>query len=405
MMPSALVLTSMLAGMLPGVVWAHPLDPPTFALRAAEPEGDPTDPTSPAAEEPPFQPTSSKAPDSATTVPPPAETPAPQPEVKEPPPGDPAADNPDGKPLSLHEERGHARTSAFNRHGIGVRGGITVVPTWILARYLDTHGNALCRGESIGNFAATRGLLKTKGCNFYTALEYVYRQSRILDIVGVAGYQRLHTPDAMWLDKGQAAINGVGGADYTEVKMDILVLEADFIARAPIVVRDNVEFGIGGGGGLGLGVVFGGVWQTALGDGPAGYKNGTETANSCQTTADLADFNRCTPRFDPTEKNADPDFNPNDLSHPNAQGYATCGKDHCNTHDLNLFGYRKKNGDLPPVIPIVNLALSARLIIKDVFGITLTGGWNTGFYFGGSLNYFFGKSFQTDRPTGPAPAK
>ena len=50
-------------------------------------------------------------------------------------------------------------------------------------------------------------------------------------------------------------------------------------------------------------------------------------------------------------------------------------------------------------------ALSARVIIKDVFGITLTGGWNTGFYFGGSLNYFFGKQFQTDRSTGPAPAK
>ena len=31
-----------------------------------------------------------------------------------------------------------------------------------------------------------------------------------------------------------------------------------------------------------------------------------------------------------------------------------------------------------------------RFLIKDTFGINVTGGWNTGFYFGGSLQYFFG---------------
>lgn len=383
----------------PCVAAAHPMGV-AMAVRA-EPVGDPTgDPAAPPAEEPPpFEATSSKAPDSGNT-----------PTVAEPP-AEPVADpvaEPEPEPdtaASLESERGKARSKSFNRHGVGVRGGITVVPTWILAKYLDTHGNALCRGESIGNFAAERGLLKTKGCNFYTAFEYVYRQSRILDIVGVLGYQRLHTPDSMWLDKGQAAANGLGGADYTEVKMDIMTIEADFIARAPIVVKDNVEFGIGGGGGLGLGVVFGGVWQTPLGAGPAGFDNGSEDLDSCQSTADLGDFTRCTPRFDPTESGAVEMLDTDNLSEPNVRGYAACTRDSCNVNDLNQFGYRKKNGDVPPVIPIVNLALSARVIIKDVFGITLTGGWNTGFYFGGSLNYFFGKSFQTDRSTGPAPGK
>lgn len=395
MLRPLLALSVTMAVLAPVDAAAHPMDPPGYPMVA--PEGEPA-----AEEPPPFEATSSKAPESSTpTV---AEPPPPEPTSEVTPPDDPTDDG--DHPVTLHEERGRARTAQFNRHGIGVRGGITVVPTWILARYLDSHANALCRGESIGNFAAERGLLKTKGCNFYTALEYVYRQSRILDIVGVAGYQRLHTPDALWLDKGQAALaGGNGGADYTEVKLDMLVIEADFIARAPIVVRDDVEFGIGGGGGLGLGVVFGGVWQTALGAAPGGFKNGTETANSCQTTKDLADFNRCTPRYDPSETNADPNFDPNNLSRPNPQGYANCGADHCNVQDLEKFGYRKKNHDLPPVIPIVNLALSARLIIKDVFGITLTGGWNTGFYFGGSLNYYFGKQFQTDRPAGPAPSK
>jgi hypothetical protein len=155
--------------------------------------------------------------------------------------------------------------------------------------------------------------------------------------------------------------------------------------------------------------LFGGVWQTPLSDapggqGPRGFADGTEDVSSCQTRADLGDFTRCTPRFDPNNGGARPDFDPqSDLSHPNPQGFAHCGKDKCSVADLSAFGYRKKNDSIPPVIPIVNLALSARLIIKDTFGITLTGGWNTGFYFGGSLNYFFGKQFQKQGRTGPAP--
>ncbi|HWB75449.1 MAG TPA: hypothetical protein VG755_10855 [Nannocystaceae bacterium] len=403
---------------------AHPMDPPAFVVLAPEPTsskapGNPgvtpdsgdtavPEPSGPEPTSSPAgpQPTSSRAPDSATDVP-------------DMPSDDPTAVEPKTAPSSsstLEEQRGHARSRDFNRHGVGIRGGILVVPTWILSRYLDAHGNALCRGEKIGNFAAKHGLLKTQGCNFYIAAEYVYRQSRILDIVPAIGYMRLHTPDAMWLDKGQFAIktaqglNGNSGADYTEVKMNLMTMQVDFIARAPIVVRDDVEFGLGGGGGLGLGVVFGGVWQTALSDapgtqGPRGYANGTETDNSCQTIDDLADFTKCTPHYDADESGADPNFDPANLSHPgpNNDGYAHCSKDRCDTGDLNAFGYRHKNSSIPPVIPIVNLALSARVIIKDAFGITLTGGWNTGFYFGGSLNYFFGKSFQKHGRTGPAP--
>jgi len=364
---------------------AHPFE--VFAI-TQDPE-----PETPA-EEPTFEPTSSKAPDSG-----------------EPPPerdtmgeGQPSPAVEADENATLEKERGKARSKAFNKHGIGVRGGITVVPTWILARYLDSHANALCRGEKIGNFAEKKGLLKTDGCNFYVAAEYVYRQSRILDIVGVIGYQHLHTPDGYWLDKGQFALNGVGGADYTEVKMGILVLEADFIARAPIIVTDDVEFGIGGGGGLGLGVVFGGLWQTALGDDPRGFDDGMVDDNSCQEVRDLADFRRCTPRYDPTE---DDDMVPpdeNDLSDPNPGLFANCGRDACNINDLKRLGYRKKNDDIPPVIPIVNLVISTRVIIKDVFGITLSGGWNTGFYFGGSLNYFFGKQFAKEDNKGPAPS-
>jgi hypothetical protein len=381
------------------MVHAHPFD-----VRAIVEEPTTTDEPTPEA-------TSSKAPVSGEAMPEPSEPveakPEPEPEPKE------VAHSDES--LSLQSERGKARSKAFNRHGVGVRGGITIVPTWILSRYLDAHANSLCRGEKVGNFAANKGLLKTDGCNFYVAGEYVYRQSRILDIVGVVGYQHMHAPDGYWLDKGQAALNGNGGADYTEVKMGILVLEADFIARAPLVVNDDVEFGLGGGGGLGLGVVFGGIWQTAIGSAPQGFNNGTVDDNSCTQTQDLADFRRCTPRYDATEH---PDYDPNamppvvppgpnanDLSEPNPMLFANCGADKCNVNDLKQFGYRKQNGDIPPVIPIINLVISARLIVKDVFGITLSGGWNTGFYFGGSLNYFFGKQFAKTDNEGPAPAK
>ena len=49
---------------------------------------------------------------------------------------------------------------------------------------------------------------------------------------------------------------------------------------------------------------------------------------------------------------------------------------------------------------MVNLILSARVIIKDVFGITVNGGWNTGFYFGGGFQFFFGKSEQDEMSKG-----
>ena len=34
--------------------------------------------------------------------------------------------------------------------------------------------------------------------------------------------------------------------------------------------------------------------------------------------------------------------------------------------------------------------MTTRFLIKDQFGINITGGWQTGFYFGGSLQYFWG---------------
>lgn len=341
------------------------------------------------------EPTSSKAPEDAPP-PRPAEPPA----STEPaaPPGDP------DPTLKLDEERDKSpRRREFNRHGVGVRGGVVVVPTWILSKWVQTQTNALCRGDAVGNFARERGLLKTQGCNFYIGGEYVYRQSRILDIVGTIGYMHARLPEGFWLDKGEydGTAASLSAADYTEVKLGMMYLEADFVARAPIVVTDDVEFGLGGGAGVGLGIIFGGVWQTAIGSDPDGYVpgQGETMGDTCSNPRDLADFNRCTPRYDPMEDNRGMDLGPNDpgLTEPNMRNYASCSRDNCSENDLNRFGYRKKNDSVPPVIPVVNLILSARIIVKDVFGITINGGFNTGFYFGGALTYFFGKEFQKPR--------
>ena len=142
---------------------------------------------------------------------------------------------------------------------------------------------------------------------------------------------------------------------------------------------------------------FGSINQTPLGAAPEGFTSGAgRTPDTCQSIEDLGDLTRCTPRYD---INADGDQIPPDqseLSFPNPDLFANCTSNECNESDLRAFGYRREQTGIPPVIPIVNLILSARLIIKDTVGITINGGFNTGFYFGGGLQIFFGKPEQDE---------
>lgn len=363
--------------------------PATGATVTVQPQ-----PTSSKAPPSNMQPTSSKAPASTTTVPEePAEPEEPVDDLEA------AEEEGEGEDLSLEEERESAAIDgAFHRHALGAHSGIVIIPTWLLSNWLASHTNALCRGATIGQFAADRGLAQQDGCNYYVGLDYAFRFSRILDIQAAVQYQRAKVPEGLWLDK--ARYNGTAAsleaADYTDIDLHMVAMEVDFIARAPVAVTKDVEFDIGGGGGLGLGVVFGGVYQTALGADPQGFSNGTVDPNSCQTLDDLGDLTRCTPRYDVNE---DGDMTPPDqsqLSEPNPDLFASCTSNECNEADLRAFGYRMKQGGIPPVVPVVNLILSARLIIKDTVGITVNGGFNTGFYFGGGLQIFFGKSEQDE---------
>ncbi len=335
--------------------------------------------------DPSLVPTSSKAPPSED-----------RPEVEAPPEPEPEPElEPEPEPEPLPEKS----PDAFNRHGVGVVGGLTIVPTFIVDNYVVSMTNSLCRGDSLPSGGFAENLNRVDGCNFYVGGEYIYRPSKVLDVVPRIGYQRAKAPDGLWLDRdecpggeGSADCN-YSAADYTQVDVSFLYVAVDLIGRGTIIETPEFAWQLGGGGGLGLGIISGigkGVFQTPLGS-PALSPGGS----TCNSFSDFADFNACTPYWfsEDSDDNGVPKPANGELrlddAGPNPGRFADCNKDKCNDADLDALG-RKKNTDVPPVIPYVKLLVSTRFLIKDTFGINIEGGWNTGFFFGGSLQYFFG---------------
>ncbi|HEY0138193.1 MAG TPA: hypothetical protein VGB85_29115 [Nannocystis sp.] len=334
------------------------------------------------ATDPSLRPTSSKAPPSKDLVDQPA--PEPQPVVTPPaPPPEESLAPPPPPP------------NTWTRHGFGIRGGLTVIPTWAVRGYVQSLTNALCRGNSIPSGNLGKGLTRVDGCNFYIGGEYIYRQSENFDIVPAVAYHRVKAPDGLWLDDSEKDANGnpnLGAADYTQVNFSHVSLQVDFIGRGNLIKTPDFAWQLGGGGGIGLGILTGkGFLQTPLGNPP-----GSPGGATCTSLEDYKDFTRCTPHYQDEEangKNATADTHGSlalDTTDPmsNPGRFAKCNKDSCLGSDLDALG-RKKGINLP-VIPIINILVTTRFMIKDTFGINITGGWQTGFYFGGSLQYFFG---------------
>lgn len=374
---------------LPSLAYANPYE---FNSRFII-QDPPASPQDPSVQDPSLQPTSSKAPASSVQIEEPKEEPVAEPLPPEP---EPVVEQP-----PKLEEADHKTT--FHRHGIGVRGGISIIPTWILNDYVAAHTNSLCRGEFFPD-EVTKGLLRADGCNFYIGGEYIYRFSKALDIVPAIAYHQVKAPTGIWLDKDEcpngelSAECALSAGDYTAIDLSFLALQVDFIGRGTIVETPDFAFQLGGGGGLGLGIFVGkGVRQVPIGSPAGSPQNGGDQINTetCSNPGDYLDFRRCTPHWwsEDDEENAVPKPPSGALSldteMPNSQRFAKCTQNECDENDLKALGFRK-NKDVPPVIPVVNLLLTMRFIIKDAFGINITGGWNTGFYFGGSLQYFFG---------------
>jgi hypothetical protein len=409
-------------------------EPATVQQPAAQPTQPAAQPAQPAPVAQPAQPTPAAAPaaEPAPAQPEPvadpaaADDPAEGPVAEEPGAAteeggeDPTEDPAEAAP-TLEDERDGAAPGGYNAHGLGARAGLTIIPTAFLSGFLASHTNAQCR-STVGNIGLESGNLRNDGCNWFVGAEYVYRKSRNLDIVATAGYQRAKVPEGYWLDKDEWPdgcnqhdprgvlpnnINGgrecnLGAADYTEIDMGFIFIEADFIGRGTIVRNADIEFQMGGGGGLGIGIIVGkGVYQTPIGYGPTGnllVPSGPGPA--CNGLRDLADLRLCTPQYwdDP---DLDQDGNGSNADPPRPPGgepdgsqapsfYANCSETECNQADLDAFGSRRKQEDVPPVIPVVNLLVSMRMIVKDTLGINVQLGWQAGFYAGGGLQYFFG---------------
>jgi hypothetical protein len=339
----------------------------------------------PAPVDPTLQPTSSKAP-ASKDLPEPAPEPVVQPTPEPTPEPEPVVAPPPAP-------------EKWNRHGIGIRGGLTVIPTFAVRGYVQSLTNSLCRGNSIPSGALGDKLTRVDGCNFYIGAEYIYRASKVLDIVPAVTYARIKAPDGLWLDDSETdPITGkpnLGAADYTQVNFSHVGLQVDFIGRGTLIKTPDFAWQLGGGGGIGLGIITGfGFLQTPLGHNLPGSQPGSPNGNTCNSVDDFADFTKCTPHYqgpDDDDNGGPPPPQGSlqlDSEGPNTARFAKCTKDGCSGDDLDALG-RKKGVNLP-VIPIVNLLVTTRFMIKDTFGINITGGWQTGFYFGGSLQYFFG---------------
>jgi hypothetical protein len=388
-MRRSLVLLATSLALVPSLAEASPYRM-GFALQAATPttttttSTTTTTTTTPASStDPSLQPTSSKAPKSKDLAEP---EPAPEPAPKV----EPAAPTPEPVAPPPAPEK-------FNRHGFGIRGGISMIPTWAVRGYVQSLTNSLCRGDSIPKGRFGEGLTRVEGCNFYIGGEYIYRYSQHFDIVPSVGWHRLKAPDGYWLDDSEKSINpangqlvpNLGAADFTQVNFSHVSIQVDFIGRGNLIKTPDFAWQLGGGGGLGIGIITGkGFLQTPLGNPP-----GSPGGATCNSVEDFKDFTRCTPHYQDMEANGVPPPAEGDLKLDGDAGgnpfrFASCTSGSCNGADLDALG-RKKGINLP-VIPIVNLLVTTRFLIKDTFGINITGGWQTGFYFGGSLQYFFG---------------
>lgn len=169
--------------------------------------------------------------------------------------------------------------------------------------------------------------------NSFSVAGEVIRRKGHFDIVLSIEYARVSPEDGLWQEKGE----NPGMIDmYPDLlKFDVALLSGDvsFIWHLPIT--DFLSFRYGAG--IGIGVPLGSFTQQ-------------DTVCSSNTTVDdLDDPNACTP---------------------------VPGK--------------IEDGDLPPIVPIVNVLLGARFKLVDQLSLQIEGGWRfPSFFIGGGVGYFF----------------
>jgi hypothetical protein len=164
------------------------------------------------------------------------------------------------------------------------------------------------------------------------------------DIVFGIEYDGASPDDGLYQDKGDdpglCPTDPSKCPDYTEFDgLGVIGLDASFIWHARLADRIHLRYG----GGLGLGIVTGSIYQTKM------------RCPSTTTNDTLDDPNAC----------GNPG-NPGDQVEP-----------------------RKESDDVPPVVPIINVLLGARFLVTDNLSLNLEAGFRDVFYVGLGSDWVF----------------
>lgn len=273
-----------------------------------------------------------------------------------------AAPPPTTSGISLGRRAPASQSSGATTHGVHLRSGISIVPSFILGQFFETHGNALCRSELGSNsVAAASGANTVGGCNFYIEGGYRLKRRRFA-LQASVGYTRLFMPDSLWLGKGEP----LEAADYTQIRLHVATGQLDFIGEVPVARKFTNRLTWRFGGSIGLGLLFGGVYRTKLGS----------QRDAC-TMGTVGNLQKCSP------------YRAQEFDEPwrETPGFATCTKDGCSEADLIRAG--REEDPLPSVIPVGRLFTGPRLQATDALGITAEAGLGLGFTFGLSVDASF----------------
>ena len=167
----------------------------------------------------------------------------------------------------------------------------------------------------------------------YSVAGEVVRKKGNFNIVLSLEYARLSPEDGLWQENGEDPGMENMYPDYLDFD-DVALLSADVSFLWHVPITSAISFRSGAG--IGLGAVLGGYTQQ-------------DTRCNSQTQLD-------------------------DLDDPNA-----CTR-------VGLI----EDGDLPPVVPVLNLLLGVRFKVVDQVSLQIEGGWRfPSFFVGGGLGYFF----------------
>ena len=165
--------------------------------------------------------------------------------------------------------------------------------------------------------------------NMAFGLEFTYQNVGSYDLVFSVDWTNLATPNGYWLESDDPLDN----ADFTENTLSLISIDASIYWYTDLAKEVAIYYGAG----LGLGILLGDLHKTDI-----DYECAKEEGRNSVNIGDC-----------PT------------------QSYAP----------------RKKEDDVPPVVPLINVTLGFKFTIADHFVIKLEGGFK-GYFFGGlALGY------------------